>query len=72
MSRGVTALLTANGGETMGDDKESYELKYSAISDDITVTVEKPISLSEGHAIELALQILQRRYYLIYGKSYRG
>ena len=56
----------------MGDDKESYELKYSAISDDITVTVEKPISLSEGHAIELALQILQRRYYLIYGKSYRG
>lgn len=59
-------------GFMLEDKKETVheEYQFDTISDNISVDVARPKGWGEGMAVELAITILERRYYQLFAKHY--
>ena len=53
----------------MSDERDWFRVESNKTN--IVVKIEKPKGWGEGYAVELALGLLEDRYYQIYGEDYK-
>jgi len=53
------------------DKTDSDKYQFDTITEDVSVEVTRSKGWGEGRAVELAIQVLEHRYYQLFAKRYK-